>query len=406
MLAILQGLLKPPPRQRTARKRAPIIARASIWSRYGLYSEHVLLISSLALLMWGLIAVTSASMEVAFVKQHDGLFYFKRHLLYLGIGALLMLLVIRTPLKIWQQYGWIALPVCGLLLMLVLIPGIGHQVNGSRRWIQLGPFNIQVTELTKGAYLLYLSGYLVRHQQSVQQRWQGFLTPLIVLMSAAFFILLQPDFGAVLVLFLMALGLVFMSGVRLGQFFLALGVVSMLGIGLVVSVKYRMKRVLSFQDPWADPSNTGYQLVNSLIAFGRGDWFGVGLGNSVQKLFYLPEAHTDFIFAVICEELGIIGGVLLVLLMLSCVCTMFAIGRTAEQLERFFGAYLSYGVGLLIGIQLLVNIGVNTGLLPTKGLTLPFISYGGSSLLVMMMGVGLVYRVQMENRQLLGWPKS
>jgi cell division protein FtsW len=405
---MLNSLLWPSkPRTTRPRKRRLSVpsARISIWSDWGLYAEHVLLLSVIGLLVWGLVAVTSASMEVAFVNQHDALFYFKRQLSYLAVGVVLMWLVIRTPLKTWQQYGWIALPICLLLLALVLIPGIGHEVNGSRRWIRLGPMNMQVTELMKGAYLLYLAGYLVRHQQTVQQQWQGFLKPLGILMVAVLMILLQPDFGAVMVLFLMGLGMVFMSGVRLGQFMLALGVVVALGTLLVIFEPYRMQRVLSFRDPWADPLGRSYQLVQSLIAFGRGNWFGLGLGNGVQKLFYLPEAHTDFIFAVICEELGIIGGVLLVLLMLCCVCTIFVIGRTAEQLEKFFGAYLSYGVGLLIGIQLLVNIGVNTGLLPTKGLTLPFISYGGSSLLVMMMAVALVYRVQMENRQMIGWPR-
>ena len=394
----------PTTRLRKRRSSAPL-ARPSLWSQWGLYAEHVLLLSVTGLLVWGLIAVTSASMEVAFVNQHDALFYFKRQLGYLFGGAILMAIILRTPLKTWRQYSWVALPICVLLLILVLIPGIGHEVNGSRRWIRLGPMNMQVTELMKLAYLLYLAGYLVRHQRMVQQQWQGFLNPLGILALAVFLILLQPDFGAVMVLFLMGLGMVFMSGVRLGQFMLALAVVGILGAMLVMFEPYRMQRVLSFRDPWADPLGHSYQLVQSLIAFGRGNWFGIGLGNGIQKLFYLPEAHTDFIFAVICEELGIIGGILLVLLMLCCVCTVFVIGRTAEQLENFFGAYLSYGVGLLIGIQLLVNIGVNTGLLPTKGLTLPFISYGGSSLLVMMMAVALVYRVQMENRQMLGWPK-
>lgn len=394
-----------PKTHRRKRRLSVPLARHSLWSHWGLYAEHVLLLSVMSLLVWGLIAVTSASMEVAFVNQHDALFYFKRQVGYLIGGALLMVLVMRTPLKTWRQYGWIALPICLLLLGLVLIPGIGHEVNGARRWIRLGPINLQVTELMKLAYLLYLAGYLVRHQQTVQQQWQGFLKPLGILIVAVALILLQPDFGAVMVLFLMALGMVFLSGVRLEQFMLALAVVAAIAALLVIFEPYRMQRMLSFRDPWADPQGRSYQLVQSLIAFGRGNWFGIGLGNGIQKLFYLPEAHTDFIFAVICEELGIIGGILLVLLMLCCVCTVLVIGRTAEQLENFFGAYLSYGVGLLIGIQLLVNIGVNTGLLPTKGLTLPFISYGGSSLLVMMMAVALVYRVQVENRQKLGWPK-
>ena len=379
----------------------------NLWPQMrSLYCEQVLLFLIVSLLLFGWVAVTSASMEVALNYNFEALHYFKRHLAFMVVGVLGALLMLRIPLAFWELRGWILLPVTLFLLLLVLIPGVGYEVNGAQRWIRLGPVNFQISELAKITYLIYLAGYLVRHQASVQQSWSGFMKPLILLFGIVVLILAQPDFGGVLVLVAATMGVIFLSGVRLSQLILVGAVVLFLGSLLIVFEPYRWQRILAFRDPWADPYNGSYQLTQSLIALGRGDWFGIGLGGSLQKLLYLPEAHTDFIFAVICEELGVIGGIFLGGVFAALVATLFRVGRTAETLGKFFGAYLSYGVGMLIGMQFLINIGVNTGLLPTKGLTLPLISYGGSSLVFTMIALGLVYRVQIENRQAMGWPKK
>jgi cell division protein FtsW len=283
-------------------------------------------------------------------------------------------------------------------LMLVLIPGIGRRVNGARRWIALGPLTLQASEFVKLFVIVYLAGYLVRRHDEVRSRWSGFIKPMAVVFLVTLFLMLEPDFGATVVTAGTAFGLVFLAGVKLGQFLLViLSCVAALGM-LVVLEPYRMKRFTAFVNPWEDQFDTGYQLVQSLIAFGRGEWFGVGLGNSVQKQFYLPEAHTDFVFAIWSEEFGAVGALFVMVLFSILVMSILRIGRRAERANNLFSAFVAYGIALLISAQVFINIGVNTGLLPTKGLTLPFLSYGGSSLIVCLMLMAMVLRIDSELR--------
>ena len=286
-----------------------------------------------------------------------------------------------------------------LLLGLVLIPGIGHTVNGSTRWLNLGLFTFQISEVVKVLLVIYLSGYLVRRAEQVQTNTMGFLKPMFIMAIASGLLVLEPDFGAAAVLLLTGLGMMFLGGVRFVQFILFVSGVLAIMVVLVVTSPYRLLRITSFLDPWADPFNSGFQLTQSLIAIGSGGWFGSGLGGSVQKLFYLPEAHTDFLFAIFAEEFGLAGTVLLISLYAVFALRCFAISKMALLGQQAFGAYLAYGVGLLITLQAIINIGVNMGVLPTKGLTLPFVSYGGNSILSLSFAVGLVLRVYKECKQ-------
>ncbi len=280
----------------------------------------------------------------------------------------------------------------------MLVPGLGHTVNGATRWLNLGVFTVQVSEIAKLFLIIYLSGYLIRRSDEITGS-MGFIKPMVILAVAAGLLLLEPDFGAAAVLLMTGLGMMFLGGVRFGHFFLFMfGTLSIMS-SLALLSPYRMARITSFLDPWADPFASGFQLVQSLIAVGSGGMFGRGLGGSIQKLSYLPEAHTDFLFAIYAEEFGLLGIVILVGLFVWFTLRCFAIARCAMALQRPFGAYLVYGVGLLVCIQALINIGVNLGALPTKGLTLPFISYGGNSILIMSFAVGIVLRVHLENHQ-------
>jgi cell division protein FtsW len=269
-------------------------------------------------------------------------------------------------------------------------------VNGSTRWVRLGIMNLQVSEPARLCFLLYLAGYLVRRNKSLREEFTGFLRPMIVLSIACVLLLLEPDFGAAVVLLATAMIMMFVAGARIRDFlvFFALAVVAM--IALAIASPYRMKRITGFLDPWADPFNSGFQLTQSLIAIGRGEWFGVGLGDSVQKLFYLPEAHTDFVFAVYAEEFGLLGSVVLIALFLALLWRIFKLAMRAAEAERFFEAYIAIGLGSWLGIQAFINIGVNMGLLPTKGLTLPLISYGRSSLIITMICIALLLRIHHE----------
>ncbi|HBO93442.1 MAG TPA: putative lipid II flippase FtsW, partial [Gammaproteobacteria bacterium] len=308
------------------------------------------------------------------------------------------LLVYQIPLAVWERSSGALLIIAYILLALVLMPGIGKTVNGSTRWIHLGPINIQVSEIVKVCALMYVAGYLVRRVDEVRQTFWGFMKPVVVLSVMVLLLLRQPDFGAVVVIMSAVFTMLFLAGVRLTQFLLVVGGSVGSAYLLVASSEYRMKRVMGYIDPWADQYSSGYQLVQSLIAFGRGEWTGVGLGNSIQKLFYLPEAHTDFVFAVLAEELGLVGNLLVIGLFVMLVVVAFGVGRRAELLGNLFNAYLVYGLATLIGLQALVNVGVASGLLPTKGLTLPFISYGGSSLIIMSVVLALIMRADMENQ--------
>ena len=346
--------------------------------------------------------ITSASSEVAAALSGNPLYHMIRHLIYLVIGLGAAGVVLMIPMSFWQRYGWMLLLAAFGLLVLVLIPGIGREVNGARRWIGFGAFNVQPSEIAKVFVVVYLAGYLVRRQEEVRESWMGFFKPFVVLLPMAGLLLLEPDFGATVVMMGSAMAMLFLGGVGMLRF----GLMVALAVGavfvLVQTQEYRLQRLITFTDPWADQYGAGYQLTQALIAFGRGEWFGVGLGNSIQKQFYLPEAHTDFVFSVLAEELGLVGALTtLGLFVFVCVRGLY-IGLWAEKAKQFFSAYVAYGLSFLWIGQFLINIGVNTGLLPTKGLTLPFLSYGGSSLVICCVSLALLLRIEWERRNVLG----
>ena len=347
------------------------------------------------LLLLGLVMVTSASVTLA---DRDGspFFFLERQLLFSLVGVAGGALALRIPTAAWDRLSHVLLAVSLLLLALVLVPGIGHMVNGSRRWLRLAGFNFQASEAARVLLLIYLCSYLVRREQEMRAGVVGFLKPLCVLGVAALLLLLEPDFGSGVVLLATGIGVLFLAGVRLRHFLaLCAGAIAVCAV-VAVSSAYRVKRLTAFLDPWADPFNTGFQLTQSLIAFGRGEWLGVGLGASIQKLFYLPEAHTDFVFAVLAEELGFVGIALVVALVLGLVYRAFVIARAAAEAGLKFPSYLAAAFGIWFGLQAFINMGVNMGLLPTKGLTLPLLSYGRSSLVVTLGWIGFLLRVHHE----------
>ena len=350
--------------------------------------DRVILLLYVILVCIGLVMVTSASIGIADEHTRDPFYYAKRQFLRILLGVALLWFASRVPLAVWKRHGMLLMLGSIVLLACVLIPGVGHTVNGSTRWLNFGLFTFQVSEIAKLFLVIYLSGYLVRRSEEVQTNPMGFLKPMIILALASGLLVLEPDFGAAAVLLVTGLGMTFLGGVRFGT----LCIMALLAI----SSPYRLARITSFIDPWADPFNSGFQLTQSLIAIGSGGWFGAGLGGSIQKLFYLPEAHTDFMFAIVAEEFGFAGQVLLIGLFALFVARSFGIARAALKNEQAFAGYLAYGVGLLVGLQAIVNIGVSMGALPTKGLTLPFISYGGNSILAMSFAVGLLLRVYYE----------
>jgi cell division protein FtsW len=358
--------------------------------------DHTLLVVVVMLLALGLVMVGSASTSIAERQTGHAFYYLWRQLAYIGVGLGLAGAVLFVPLRIWEKLGLGLILTSVLLLVLVFIPGLGREVNGSLRWIHLGPVNLQVSEFVKLFMILYLAGYLVRHTEAVQASAAGFLRPLVLFLLLAVLLLLQPDYGAVAVIFMTALGMMWLGGARMLQFLLLLLSVSGALVVLALVSPYRMERLTTFLNPWADPFDSGFQLTQALIAFGRGEWLGVGLGGSVQKLFYLPEAHTDFLFAVLAEELGLVTAVLVIGLFLLIVLRALAIGRHAEQREMPYQAFVAYGVGIWVGLQAFINLGVNMGILPTKGLTLPLMSYGGSSMVVMCIAIALLLRVDFE----------
>ncbi len=357
-----------------------------------------LLSVAVCLLVFGLIMMTSASISIADRQFDAPLYYFWRQAAAAVLGLALAYAAMRLPLALWEQSSPLLLLFGSALLVLVLLPGIGTEINGARRWIGLGPVSLQASEPVKLCVIIYMAGYLVRQAESIRISLGGFIRPILVLTFISGLLLLEPDYGASVVLFATALGMMFLGGVPLGRFFAWMGVATATLASLAVISPYRMQRLMSFTDPWQDPYNTGFQLTQALIAFGRGDWLGVGLGGSVQKLFYLPEAHTDFVYSVIAEEFGFIGCAVVILLFCFIVRRAFTIGQLAMQARQPFAAYVAYGIGLLIGIQTFINIGVNMGILPTKGLTLPLISYGSNSLVVSCLLIGLLLRVDYETR--------
>jgi cell division protein FtsW len=360
--------------------------------------DPVLMLMGLALLLVGLVAITSASIEYADFHYRTPWYHSIRQIVYITVGVVTAYAVYRVPLDFWLNTGWVWLFLALALLLIVLIPGIGREVNGSQRWLAIGSFTLQPSECAKLALVVYLAGYLVRKEHEVRHEWMGFLKPMAVLFTLTLLLMVEPDFGATVIVAGTAFGMIFLAGVKLRHFMLVLlGSIGALLV-LVLSAPYRVKRLTAYTDPWADPFDTGFQLTQSLIAFGRGEWFGVGLGNSIQKLFYLPEAHTDFVFSIWAEETGFVGAMFVIALYTILISRILWVGKKAAAARQLFGAYICYGVTLIFTGQAFINMGVSSGLLPTKGLTLPFVSYGGTSLVVCCCMLALVMRVEVETR--------
>jgi cell division protein FtsW len=359
--------------------------------------------AGLLLMAIGVVMVYSASIATAEASRYTGAnaaYFLLRHALFLGGALATALVVFLLPVRFWQKAAPLGFLACLALLVLVLVPGIGREVNGARRWLDLGAFTLQPSELVKLAVVLYAADYTVRKHAVLKSFRRGLLPMLAVMMFVSWLLLREPDFGALVVIAVTAFGILFLGGMN-GRHFAAL--VAMLGIGfalLVLTSEYRMQRIFGFMDPWTDPFGRGYQLSHALIAFGRGEFLGVGLGASVEKLFYLPEAHTDFLLAVIAEELGFLGVAAVIGLFAWVVLRAFAIGRQAALRERHFAALAAQGLGIWLGFQALINMGVNMGLLPTKGLTLPLMSFGGTGLIANSVALALLLRIDWENRQL------
>jgi len=358
--------------------------------------DPVLLTIVMTLLLGGFVILASASITISDKVSGDPFFYVERQLVAAIIGAAAGLFCLFVPMRVWQSISPLLLLVGLALLFVVLIPGVGYEVNGSTRWVRFGIMNLQVSEPARLCLLVYVAGYVVRQQKALRERFVGFLRPMVVLSLACALLLAEPDFGAAIVLTATALTMLFVAGARIRDFLLFFSATLVAMVVLALTSPYRMKRLTGFLDPWADPFDSGFQLTQSLIAIGRGEWFGVGLGSGVQKLFYLPEAHTDFVFAVFAEEFGLLGSLVLIALFLALLWRIFSIAKRAAATERFFEAYLAMGLGTWLGLQSFINIGVNMGLLPTKGLTLPLISYGRSSLIVTMAAIGLLLRIHHE----------
>lgn len=358
--------------------------------------DPVLLGIGLALLLGGLVILASASISISDNAVGEPFFYVVRQFVAALIGVAAGFVCLFIPTRVWRGLGPLLLLLAFVLLTVVLIPGVGHTVNGSTRWLRIGAINLQVSEPARLCLILYIAGYLVRQNKSLRDEFAGFLRPMLVLSLACGLLLAEPDFGAVIVLLCTALLMLFVAGARWKDFFVFFGVASIAMAALAVTSPYRLQRLTGFLDPWSDPYNSGFQLTQSLIAIGRGEWFGVGLGDGVQKLFYLPEAHTDFVFAVFAEEFGLFGSLLLIALFLALLWRIFRLGIRAANAERFFEAYVAIGLGTWLGLQAFINLGVNMGLLPTKGLTLPLISYGRSSLIITLICIGLLLRIHHE----------
>lgn len=366
--------------------------------KYRYSADKGLVFSALILVIIGLLMVASASMVVSEHTYHAPFHFLYRQLAFLLMGIGAGLVIVKIPVRLWGKLSPILLAVGFILCILVIIPGIGKQINGAYRWLGVGGFGIQVSEIVKLIFLLYLAGYVVRQERAVKSSFIGFVKPLIVLVGYIALLLLEPDFGASVVLLMTSLGVLFLSGVRIRYFCLIMLIAVCALAALTYLSPYRMQRLTSFLNPWEHQFGSGYQLTQSLIAFGRGGLTGVGLGESVQKLFYLPEAHTDFLFAVLAEELGLVGILCVIFLFCILVGRGFAIGRKALKENQDYNAYLAFGLSLWIGLQAMINMGVNAGLLPTKGLTLPLMSYGGSSLLIMCCVIAFLLRIDYEQK--------
>jgi cell division protein FtsW len=359
--------------------------------------DPLLVVLTSSLLLIGFVMVVSSSLHLGAKMAGNDVFHYPiKQLIHLGLGFVFGAIITRIPIIAWEKSGQWLFIIGLILLIIVLIPGLGVKVNGSVRWLSIGGMRIQVSELVKFFAVIYMAGYVTRHQKSIRESALGLFKPLILFAIASMLLLLEPDFGSAVVILIIAMGIMFLAGARLSQFIMLLSFVAVLAVLLVYFEPYRMKRVTSFMNPWADPKDTGYQLVHALISFGRGEWTGVGLGSGIQKLFYLPEAHTDFLFSVIGEELGLLGVLTIIALFSALVWRTFQIAMAAEKAGERFSAFLAYGLGIWFGFQSFVNMGVNMGILPTKGLTLPLMSYGGGSMMIMFCAVALLFRVQSE----------
>ena len=358
--------------------------------------DRTLLWLTFGLAIIGFVMVTSASMPIGQRLADDPFLFAKRDALYLGLAFGLSLVTLRIPMEIWQRYSNVMLLMSIVMLLIVLV--VGSSVNGASRWIALGPLRIQPAELSKLSLFCYLASYLVRKVEEVRSNFWGFCKPMGVMVVLAVLLLAQPDLGTVVVLFITTLAMLFLAGAKMWQFLAIIGSGVFAVVLLIIAEPYRMRRVTSFWNPWADPFGSGYQLTQSLMAFGRGEFWGQGLGNSVQKLEYLPEAHTDFIFSILGEELGYIGVVLSLLMVFFVAFRAMSIGRRALEIDQRFSGFLACAIGVWFSFQALVNVGAAAGMLPTKGLTLPLISYGGSSLLIMSTAIVLLLRIDYETR--------
>lgn len=366
--------------------------------------DQILVWSAILLLSLGLVMVYSASISIAGAGRGiDGYeaYFLVRHGIYLTVGLLIGLIVFQIPMRLWQRFSLYPFLLGMALLVLVLIPGIGNEVNGSRRWLSLFIVNLQPSEFMKLFMVIYIANYTVRRATYLDSLWKGFAPILIVMGVLAFLLLHEPDLGALVVITVIVAAVLFLGGMSLKLFVGTIGLALSSLLALIWLEPYRWRRMTGFYDPWDDPYGKGYQLSHALIAFGRGGWEGVGIGGSVEKLYYLPEAHTDFLLAVIAEELGFIGVVVVVILFAWLVVRAFVIGRQAATRGRCFPALVAQGIGVWIGIQAFINMGVNMGILPTKGLTLPLMSFGGSSIVANCIALAILLRVDWENRQLM-----
>lgn len=366
------------------------------WERY---VDRELLVAFFMLAGLGFVVMASASVAVAEKNYANPYFYLNRQALFLVAGEVAALAIYSIRTIFWQNLGAKILPVIIVLLVLVLIPGIGKEVNGSYRWFSVGGFSLQISEFAKLSVIIYFAGYMFRHGKNLalSDSWQPLLIPLVILVIIDALLMLEPDFGSTVVITATALALLFLGGVRLSRIALLFVAVIAMAIPLVM-MGYRGERILAYLDPWANASGKAYQTVHALMAVGDGGWLGAGLGGSVQKLFYLPEAHNDFVFAVLAEEFGFVGIVITLLLFAWIVQRSFVIGFNADKAKLHFAAYIAYGIGFWVGFQALFHIGVNLALLPPKGLTLPLISYGGSSLLVTMIAMAFLMRIHRDTQ--------
>ena len=366
--------------------------------------DFVLVTLFLVLGFFGLLILSSASAHFSDSIYGNPSAIFNRQFFYFILGFIGLFACFFVPLNFWSSYDRLFITFGILLLFSVFIPGIGIEVNGANRWIRIAGFGLQPSEIMKFLSILYISCYSVRRVKEIQTHWLGFFRPALIIVSIISIILIQPDLGSSAVIFISVLGVLFVAGVKIQQFL----VVALLGFiaitMMIIFVPWRWERIISFIDPWSDPWGSGYQLTLSLMSIGRGDWFGVGLGQGLMKMGYLPDAHTDFIFSVIVEEMGILGGFAIIALLFGLSFRIFFIGRESLLRKNFFGFYFSFGAGLLLGLHTFINVGVSSGLLPTKGLTLPLISGGGTNLIIVCLMIGLILRIDYENKNSMPIP--